>query len=83
MPNNRYMGLIFLKVLDSLAASLRAFTPAKIREWRRLIVASGFVVVIAIVLLALVFIHVVSELNRMGYGPRFFILWMKSLGGAR
>jgi uncharacterized membrane protein YdbT with pleckstrin-like domain len=77
------MGLIFLKVLDSLAASLRAFTPAKIREWRRLIVASGFVVVIAIVLLALVFIHVVSELNRMGYGPRFFILWMNSLGGSR
>ena len=84
------MGLIFLKVLDSLAASLRAFTPAKIREWRRLIVASGFVViviivvvVIAIVLLALVFIHVVFELNRMGYGPRFFILWMNSLGGSR
>ena len=80
------MGLIFLKVLDSLAASLRAFSPAKIREWRRLVVAFGFVVivvVIAIVLLALVFIYVVSELNRMGYGPRFFILWMKSLGGSR
>jgi hypothetical protein len=72
------MGLIFLKVLDSLAASLRAFTPAKIREWRRLIVVFGFFVVI----LALVFIHVVSELNRMGYGPWFFILWMKSLGGS-
>jgi len=59
------MGLIFLKVLDSLAASLRAFSPAKIREWRRLVVAFGFVVivvVIAIVLLALVFIYVVSEL---------------------
>ena len=78
------MGLIFLKVLDSLAASLRAFSPAKIREWRRLIVAFGFVViVVVIVLLALVFIHVLSELNRMGYGPWFFILWMKSLGGAR
>jgi uncharacterized RDD family membrane protein YckC len=78
------MGLIFLKVLDSLAASLRAFSPAKIREWRRLIVAFGFVViVVVIVLLALVFIHVLSELNRMGYGPCFFILWMKSLGGSR
>ena len=78
------MGLIFLKVLDSLAANLRAFTPAKIREWRWLVVAFGFVViVVAIVLLALVFIHVVSELNRMGYGPWFFILWMRSLGGAR
>ena len=78
------MGLIFLKVLDSLAASLRAFTPAKIREWKRLIVAFGFVViVVVIVLLALVFIHVVSELNRMGYGSCFFILWMKSLGGSR
>ncbi len=83
------MGLIFLKVLDSLAASLRAFSPAKIREWGRLVVAFGFVVgyvvivvVIAIVLLALVFIHVVSELNLMGYGPWFFILWMKSLVGS-
>jgi hypothetical protein len=50
-----------------------------------LIVAFGFVVivvVIAIVLLALVFIYVVSELNLMGYGPWFFILWMKSLVGS-
>jgi len=80
------MGLIFLKVLDSLAASFRAFSTAKIREWRRLIVAFGFVVilfVVAIVLLALVFIHVVSELHRMGYGPWFLILLMKSLGGSR
>lgn len=74
------MGLMFLKGLDSLAANLRTFTPAKIREWRRLIVAFGFIV-IAIVILALVFIHVVSELNRMGYGPWFFILLMKLVGG--
>ena len=74
------MGLMFLKVLDSLAANLRKFTPAKIREWRRLIVAFGFVV-IAIVILALVFIHVVSEFHRMGYGPLFIILWMKLVRG--
>jgi hypothetical protein len=74
------MGLMFLKVLDSLAANLRTFTPAKIREWRRLIVAFGFVV-IAIVILALVFIHVVSEFHRMGYGPLFIILWMKLVRG--
>jgi hypothetical protein len=78
------MGLIFLKVLDSLAANLRSFTPAKIREWRWLMVAFGlvvFVVVIAIVILALVFIHVVSEFHRMGYGPWFVILWMKLVRG--
>jgi hypothetical protein len=74
------MGLMFLKVLDSLAANLRTFTPAKIREWRRLIVAFGFVV-IAIVILALVFIHVVSEFHRMGYVPLFIILWMKLVRG--
>ena len=74
------MGLMFLKVLDSLAANLRTFTPAKIREWRRLIVAFGFVV-IAIVILALVFIHVVSEFHRMGYGPLLIILWMKLVRG--
>jgi uncharacterized RDD family membrane protein YckC len=74
------MGLMFLKVLDSLAANLRTFTPAKIREWRRLIVAFGFVV-IAIVILALVFIHVVSEFHRMDYGPWFVILWMKLVRG--
>jgi uncharacterized RDD family membrane protein YckC len=80
------MGLIFLKVLDSLAASLRAFTPAKIREWRRLIVAVCIlvvVVIVSLVVLAMVCLHVVSELQRMGYGPWFFILWMKSLGGSR
>jgi hypothetical protein len=74
------MGLMFLKVLDSLAANLRTFTPAKIREWRRLIVAFGFIV-IAIVILALVFIHVVSEFHRMGYVPLFIILWMKLVRG--
>ncbi len=80
------MGLILLKALDFMAANLRAFTPAKIREWRRLIVALGFAVffvIIAIVLLAMVSVHVVSELHRMGYGPWFFILLMKSLGGSR
>ena len=80
------MGLIFLKVLDSLAASLRAFTPAKIREWRRLIAAVCIlllVLIVSLVLMAMVFLHVVSELQRMGYGPWFFILWMKSLGGSR
>jgi uncharacterized RDD family membrane protein YckC len=80
------MALTFLKSLDSLAASLRAFTPAKIREWRRLIVAVCIlllVLIVSLVVLAMVCLHVVSELQRIGYGPWFFILWMKSLGGSR
>ena len=80
------MALTFLKLLNSLAASLRAFTPGKIREWRRLIVVVCIlllVVIVSLVVLAMVCLHVVFELHRIGYGPWFFISWMKSLGGAR
>ena len=80
------MALTFLKLLNSLAASLRAFTPAKIREWSRLIVVVCIllvVVIVSLVVMAIVCLHVVSELQRIGYGPEFFIFWMKSLGGSR
>lgn len=76
------MGLILLKALNRLVANLRAFTPARIREWRSLVVAIGIVfmvAVIGIVLLVRVYIYAVSELHRMGYGPWFFLLLMKLL----
>lgn len=68
------MALTFLKLLDSLSACIRTFTPAKVRELRRLTRAISVLILALIafvVTLAFVFLHVVSELKRMGYTLTF------------
>lgn len=61
---------------------LAAFTPAKLEAWCRLLVALSFVFLIllfVVLVLAVLLVWTLAELDKLGYGPGFFILLMKFL----
>jgi len=69
-----------------LLKDLAAFTPAKLEAWRRVIVSLSFfflVLLLLVMVLAILLVWTLSELNKLGYGPAFFILWMCSAGERR
>jgi hypothetical protein len=61
---------------------LAAFTPAKLEAWRRLILTLiiFFLVLLLFVLaVAVILVWTLTDLDKLGYGPEFFILLMKFL----
>ena len=69
-----------------LLKDLAAFTPAKLEAWCRLLVALSFfflVLLLVAIVLAITLVWTLRELDKLGYGPAFFILWMCSVGGSR
>ena len=71
-PPSCRMSHRLLKVFASL-------TPAKLKAWRRFIVILGFfflVLLVVVLVLALLLVWTLSELDKLGYGPVFFMLRM-------
>jgi len=69
-----------------LLKDLAAFTPAKLEAWCRVLVTLSFfflVLLLVVFVLAILLVWTLSELDKLGYGPAFFILWMCSVGGSR
>ena len=65
-----------------LLKDLAAFTPAKLEAWCPLLVALSFVFLIllfVVLVLAVLLVWTLAELDKLGYGPGFFILLMKFL----
>lgn len=65
---------------------LAAFTPAKLEAWRRVIISLSFfflVLLLVFFVLAILLVWTLCELDKLGYGPMFFILWKCSVGRSR
>jgi hypothetical protein len=61
-------------------------TPAKLEAWRRVIISLSFFVLVLLlvaIFLAITLVWTLRELDKLGYGPAFFILWMCSVGRSR
>jgi hypothetical protein len=61
---------------------LASFTPAKLKAWRRVIISLSFfflILLFVVLVLAVLLVWTLAELDKLGYGPGFFILLMKFL----
>jgi hypothetical protein len=80
------MGRRLIKSIRGLVQVLAVFTPAKLEAWRRFIVTLSFfflVLLLVAIVLAITLVWILSELDKLGYGSTFFILWMCSVGRSR
>jgi hypothetical protein len=67
---------------NRLLKDLAAFTPAKLEAWRRVIVSLSFfflVLLLFVLVVAIILVWTLIELDKLGYGPGFFITMMKLL----
>lgn len=65
-----------------LLKDLAAFTPAKLEAWRRVIISLSFfflILLFVVIVLAVLLVWTLAELDKLGYGPGFFILLIKFL----